>query len=198
MELIVEPEIPSSCRTGRRGWSAIATGKRLGVRRPDFPNARRKNHPGSYRECPVHQSPALPRIPVEKEALLTAFPFVRPDGSLAAIDFLNARLVEIAGPGLRVIAPLSLQVNDKTLIVIKLDEGRAVQAMGKVRRSVAEGTGQFSIALELIALTNADISEMVRQTNLAAKPMTGKICRSGQFLTVALSSAQPCRRRQDE
>jgi hypothetical protein len=87
-------------------------------------------------------------------------------------------VTELAGPGLRVEAPLSVQVGQRILIVFRLDgqaEGttdgepgpRLIEDIAVVRRIEAVSNG-YSIALELVGLQDTDIDELVRATNQAA------------------------------
>lgn len=103
--------------------------------------------------------------------------------SWAAPEFVPGVVTELAGPGLRLEAPLQAEVGDRVLVVFKLDEekGRAsgrgkagkaapskfVEDVGIVRHS-KQGKGGFSIAVELVGLNDTDVSELIRATNAAS------------------------------
>jgi hypothetical protein len=99
-------------------------------------------------------------------------------------EFVPAVVTELAGPGLCVEAPLELKVDDRVLVVLGLDEGenresppgsegnkavtsKIVEDMGVVRhiKTVKHG---FSIAVELIGLSDLDVNELIRATNAAS------------------------------
>jgi hypothetical protein len=130
------------------------------------------------------------RVPARNLAFIAPFPFAKtvsnPGEDLAAaadqnwrpLEFVHAVVTELAGPGLRVEAPLPVQVGQRILIVFRLDgqpEGspdvepgaRLIEDIAVVRRIEAIQNG-YSIALELVGLQDADIDELVRATNQAA------------------------------
>jgi len=141
------------------------------------------------------------RVPVKNLAYISRFPFARtlsvngksqkarkrkksePDLSESSwknwepLEFVHAVVTELAGPGLRVEAPLEVEVGGRVLVIFKLDEQTApeqqegqtamakiVEDIGEVRRCEATDSG-FSIAIELIGLQDSDVSELVRAAN---------------------------------
>lgn len=109
----------------------------------------------------------FPRVPVDRAAFVAPFSFDKPD--VAAPMFLPARLVELAGAGLRFQAPLSMEIGQRALVVAQLGEGRNIQAMGKVRRCSDAGGGEFSLVVELVALTSGEIDILAQETAQAAQ-----------------------------
>jgi hypothetical protein len=146
------------------------------------------------------------RVPVQKQAFIAHFPFIRrvvADGRKSmksfrmyrssAVDsgsvwgppeFVPAAVTELAGPGLCIEAPLELKVHDRVLVVLELDEGenresapegegsktvtsKIVEDMGVVRHIKSAKSG-FSIAVELIGLSDPDVNELIRATNAAS------------------------------
>jgi hypothetical protein len=145
------------------------------------------------------------RVPVRKPAFIAHFPFARSvvgngDGSKGAAgvernatqisgdawgqpDFVRAVITELAGPGLRVEAPLQVDVGDRVLVAFSLDgeedagtgsqatgkkpTSKVVQDIGEVRHVTAIENG-FSVAVELVGLSDADVDELVRATNAAS------------------------------
>ena len=110
------------------------------------------------------------------------------DNSWSPPEFVPAVITELAGPGLRIELPLEVKVGDRVLVVIRLDEGeqrdltphqsgvareskaatsKAVEDIGVVRHIKAIQNG-FSIAVELVGLSDSDVNELIRATNAAA------------------------------
>lgn len=129
----------------------------------------------------------FPRIPVAMPALVAVFPFRRRASSetrgpdvLGTPRFVHARVTELAGPGLRVEAPLPVRTGDRVLIVFKPSEAGVlggdheylIEDVGQVRHC-REVEGGVSIAVELAGLSEADIDELVRLTNVIASQANG-------------------------
>jgi hypothetical protein len=135
------------------------------------------------------------RVPARNLAFVAPFPFARsladgtavlPDGDQGwkPVEFVHAVVTELAGPGLRIEAPLPVQVGQRLLIVFRLDgsgEGesraqtsaRLIEDIAVVRRIEAI-PDSYSIALELVGLQDSDIDELVRATNKAALASGGQ------------------------
>ena len=135
------------------------------------------------------------RVPVKKAAFVAPFPFTkRLSGDSESVDgtsggwkppeFVPAIVTELAGPGLRIEAPLEAQVGDRVLVIFKLEEeksqdtipvgrdnkgarARIIEDIGEVRRITALRNG-WSIAVELIGLSDSDVNELIRVTNEAS------------------------------
>lgn len=151
------------------------------------------------------------RVPVKQPAFIARFPFARtlppseaevlaqsqadvPADTWGPPEFVPAEVTEMAGPGLRVEAPLEVKVGDRVVVILKLSEStgktpqpnpggtspgpdteqrrtvktsRVVEDIGEVRHAEATQNG-FSIAVELTGLNDSNVSEMVRATNTAS------------------------------
>ena len=143
------------------------------------------------------------RVPVKKPTFIARFPFARilqpknesgrgtsrdsadiSGSTWGPPEFVPASVTELAGPGLRIEAPLEVKVGDRVLVILKLSEeeednkpgsnrtGRAapekiVENIGEVRHTKSIKNG-FSIAVELIGLSDPNISELIRATNTAS------------------------------
>jgi len=133
------------------------------------------------------------RVAVERPALVAHFPFTRTlppkidsggrkpkakQGSTVADricwgipEFVPAVVTELAGPGLRIEAPLDVKIGDRVLAIFQLDEGdkdsSIVEDIGLVRHTKATENG-FSIAVELIGLSDSDVDELIRAANTAS------------------------------
>lgn len=131
------------------------------------------------------------RVAVRMPAVVAAFPFMREasvgsfqtspvegEGGFGGPEFMAGMVTELAGPGLRVEAPLAVSAGDRVLVAFKSTEGAAqghsvgpgseqayvIEDMGLVRhcREVDRG---LSIAVELVGLTETDVDTLVRLTN---------------------------------
>jgi hypothetical protein len=133
----------------------------------------------------------FPRVPVDKPGFIARFPFTKlftrnvgVSGTNRLSDlpeFVPAIVTELSGAGLCVKAPLDVKTGEKVLIVFRLDEQairnqpqndeapvwKIVEDIGEVRHTKAIPNGQ-QIAIELIGLTDSDISELIRATNSAS------------------------------
>ena len=152
------------------------------------------------------------RVPVKKPAFIAHFPFAKTVGGSSDIskegsdakqgsapmlasqeamgvstwgppEFVPAIVTELAGPGLRIEAPMEVKVGDRVLVVLRLDEekeqdavlvreGKAptskiVEDIGEVRHTRAIQNG-LSIAVELMGLSDSNVNELIRATNAAS------------------------------
>jgi len=104
-------------------------------------------------------------------------------GTWGPPEFIPAVVTELAGPGLRIEAPFEVKVGERVLVVFKLDEEKgqksSVRGTGKMPKSrIAQDVGEvrhtraiqngFSIAVELVSLSDRDVDELVRATNAAS------------------------------
>ncbi|MGB2863689.1 MAG: hypothetical protein WBC05_10230, partial [Sedimentisphaerales bacterium] len=102
-------------------------------------------------------------------------------------EFVPASVTELAGPGLRIEAPLEVEVGDRVLVILKLSEvddkpgsnrtgkiapQKIVEDIGEVRHTKRIENG-FSIAVELKGLSDPNINELVRATNAASLKTKG-------------------------
>jgi hypothetical protein len=94
-----------------------------------------------------------------------------------------ASVTEIAGPGLRIEAPLDVKVGERVIVILKVSEEeqhkpnphrtgnftpeKIVEDIGQVRHTKRIKDG-FSIAVELTGLSDPNINELVRVTNAAS------------------------------
>lgn len=149
------------------------------------------------------------RVPINNPAYIAAFPFAQtlPVGKKSPVglagsaesvwgppEFVTADVIELAGPGLRIVAPLEVKAGDRVVVILKLDDEknpgtiksartasprmvyahnrksktvRIVEDIGMVRHVESVPNG-FSIALEFTGLGEQDLSELVRATNAAS------------------------------
>jgi hypothetical protein len=105
-------------------------------------------------------------------------------------EFVPAVVTELAGPGLRIEAQLEAKVGERVLVVSRLDEevgqesnlqkadgpstSKIIEDIGEVRHIEPAQNG-FSIAVELIGLSDSDVSELIRATNAAFLKASGEV-----------------------
>jgi len=167
------------------------------------------------------------RVPVNKPTFIAHFPFARmllPKSNIhngneqdsigisenrwGPPEFVPASVTELAGPGLRIEAPLEVNVGDRVLVILKLSEEddqkpasgksektapqKIVEDIGEVRHTKRIKNG-FSIAVELIGLSDPNINELVRVTNSASlkKRAKTKIARNFNESSDNEKSEQP-------
>lgn len=141
------------------------------------------------------------RVPVNKPTFIAHFPFAKmflPKGlsgngagkdsadisgnSWGPPEFVPASVTELAGPGLRIEAPLEVKVGDRVLVILKLSNEnqqsgqqktgkttpeKIIEDIGLVKHTKSIKNG-FSIAVELTGLSEPNISELIRATNAAS------------------------------
>lgn len=156
------------------------------------------------------------RVPVNKPTLIARFPFARmlqPENdsdrevgkdsadiygnTWGPPEFVPASVTELAGPGLRVEAPLDVKVGDRVIVILKLSEEeqqkpnsqrtgktapeKIVEDIGEVRHTKRIKDG-FSIAVELTGLSDPNINELVRVTNAASLKTRAKTKAAQTFI----------------
>jgi len=120
------------------------------------------------------------RVPLDRPVFVARYGFL-PEGRDEMLPvFVEGRLREIAGPGLRMEAPLAVEVGERVLVVLDLGDGKAVRADGVVRRvdrppeaadpsAEAAEAGPAVLAVELDRLSDREEAWLVRQTQAAAR-----------------------------
>jgi hypothetical protein len=148
------------------------------------------------------------RVAVNKPAFVAIFPFTRPlyednnGGSWRPPEFVPAVVTELAGPGLRINVPLDVKVGSRVLVAVRLDgengrnstpaprdsksqTAKIAQDIAEVRHTRVEQNG-LSIAVELTGLSDSDLNELIRATNLASLRAGG----NGQYAPPQVSENQ--------
>lgn len=118
------------------------------------------------------------RVPTDRPASVAVFPLLKADTTLDSLRFVPARLVEIAGPGLRLAGleldePLDIHEGSKVLVTARLASDRVIEGVGVVRRVLSDDPDRFAIAVELIRLSSGEIVELMRETHAAALECSG-------------------------
>ena len=115
----------------------------------------------------------FPRVATSKPAHVASFPFSQSHMNLGSREFVEGELTEIAGPGLRVEAAVDVEAGERVLVSLQLGEGHVVEALGKVRRT-EEGEDGPAVVVELMGLSNDEISQLAHETNVAARQARGE------------------------
>jgi len=109
------------------------------------------------------------RVTTRRPVHVAGYDFVHdgPDGRLPA--FVKGTLTEIAGPGLRIEAPLQTAVGKRVLVVLEADASRAFRGMGVVRRFTPSDAGPAELAVELTFMSEPEVARLVKETNATAR-----------------------------
>lgn len=110
------------------------------------------------------------RVPIQQRALVGVFPFHPEEATVSRMtppSFVNALLMEIAGPGLMLEVDLQLKVGQRILVVFEMDSRRQIQSVGRVRR-VNYQANPMRYGVELVGLKPSQIAELMNITNARA------------------------------
>ncbi|MCE5279018.1 MAG: hypothetical protein ABFD92_05370 [Planctomycetaceae bacterium] len=111
------------------------------------------------------------RVPLRRPAKVGSLSF---HGAAAGeMRMVDAELTEIAGPGVVMESPLHPLMGQRVVVAMQLRKEYGMQAPGIVRRVTDLHNGKFQIIVEMTDLNPQEVSELVRQTNLAMHEMTG-------------------------
>lgn len=114
---------------------------------------------------------AFPRIPVICPGLIAAMPLEQKTTKPTPPKFVNAKLVEIAGPGLKFEITDNLAQTDKMLVVVQVQPEISLTGVGKVRR-IQKAADKTIVVVELFGLDDSEIAALTRETNEAAKRLS--------------------------
>jgi hypothetical protein len=127
-------------------------------------------------------------VAVRWAALVAPLPFIRSDLAAGETDaphadvsrpaaecaptFVEGIVTEFAGPGLRIETPLSVQVEDRVLVVFRFAGSpggagaspRTVAGIGRVKHRRETGQG-LSIAVELTGLSDTEANDLASLTD---------------------------------
>jgi len=112
----------------------------------------------------------FPRVRTDKQAYVAAFPFIADDPDRRTPEFVPARLKEIGGPGVVLLqSQVPAGVGEKLLVTIRFSEDLVIQSLARVRRKLTGADGDETyVAAEFVGLDSQEMSQLIRQTNLAA------------------------------
>ncbi len=109
------------------------------------------------------------RVPMQRKARVAIFDvlYESSDAAPGQLDFCDAVITEMSGPGLRIRADLDVRLRDRVLIIFELENGKWIQDIAEVRGFRDTPLGR-SIGIEMIGLNEKAINELVRVTNMIA------------------------------
>jgi hypothetical protein len=110
----------------------------------------------------------FPHVPVQYPARIAYLPFHKTDPKLSAL-FHKASVIEMAGPGLRLLSPILLHPDQRVLVELYLGGNKIVQGVARILRVEPSDEAKCLAAVELVALTDAEMAELAREANAAAR-----------------------------
>ncbi len=113
------------------------------------------------------------RIPTRRHAQVARFPFQHKEEALETPEFVPAVVVEIAGVGLLLKAPLDVAKDERVLVVVQLRPDKVIEGTGVVRRVDAQNGDGCLFAVELVGLTTSEVENLSKETHLAAAETQG-------------------------
>lgn len=113
------------------------------------------------------------RAPVQKKARVARFDVVQiaAVSGAPAVEFVDAMVTEISGPGLRIRTDLDVKLRDRVIVIFELEPGRWIQDIAEVRGFRESPMGR-SLVVELIGLSEQGINDLIRVTNIIAGKTT--------------------------
>jgi hypothetical protein len=122
----------------------------------------------SERIRPINRR-SFPRIAVNMPAGVALLPYLQ-DSLDTPPEFVDGRLVELAGPGFVLDAPLEVKPNYRVLVNVEMHPDKIIEATGRVLRSAPASTeGRWLFVAEMMGLSEAEIADLTRETNNAAR-----------------------------
>ncbi|MFP4052720.1 MAG: hypothetical protein ACLFV7_02530 [Phycisphaerae bacterium] len=112
---------------------------------------------------------SFPRIPVRMPANVAVLPYLQ-HGLNAQPQFVDGVLVELAGPGFVLRAPLEVRVNERILVNVGLRDEKIIEGVGRVVRvAPVDEEGTQEIVTEMMGLTESEVADLTCETNRAAR-----------------------------
>lgn len=115
-----------------------------------------------YRRAPVQKRACVARFDVIQIAAMSNPP---------VMEFVEATVTEISGPGLRIQTRLDVKLRDRIVVIFELEPGRWLQDIAEVRGFRESMLGR-SVVVELIGLSEQGISDLIRVTGIIAGKVT--------------------------
>ena len=101
------------------------------------------------------------RVSVNMPAQVACFPFETTGTSGLAREFVEAKVVEMAGVGLRMQASLPVCEGQRVLVALKVEGNRTVESLGVVHHILSEEAGVSEFAVELVGLKSSEVAELI-------------------------------------
>ncbi|MFP4355582.1 MAG: PilZ domain-containing protein [Phycisphaerae bacterium] len=109
-----------------------------------------------------------PRIPTMASARIAAYHFVtRGKTATEGPEYHDAKLIEIAGPGLLIETDLTVNAGQKVLVTIEMGPDHYVESMGIVRRADNSRGSVNQLGVELVGLNGSELGLLLKETRNA-------------------------------
>jgi len=82
-------------------------------------------------------------------------------------EFIDVKIVELSGPGLKILSPVEIKVSERILVIFRVDEATTIQDIAQVR-SCEVGDENIYLVVELVGLNEATITRLIKETNTLA------------------------------
>jgi hypothetical protein len=82
-------------------------------------------------------------------------------------EFIEARVIELSGPSLKIRSQVELDIAERILVIFKIDEATTVQDIGEIR-SCEITQDNIYLSVELVGLNEATITRLIKETNTIA------------------------------
>ncbi len=180
-DVTVRLQAPLALRTGgaavlRHVRESIQWEYKVTVISQRDPHGRAEDHEATVRLIGTPRQTNLrrfARVPISRPAHVARYGFVQEGADGAVPEFVEARLHEIAGPGLRLETKMAIEDGQRILVVLDLGQEGSLRAVGVVRRRVADQDGGRSeVAVELTPVSEEEVARLVKETNAAARRAT--------------------------
>ena len=86
---------------------------------------------------------------------------------LTAPEFRDAKIIELSGPGLKIVSPIKVSQSQRIIVVFEIDEKTVLQDIAEVRHCEVVN-GEIILAVELVGLNENAITKLVKMTNTLA------------------------------
>lgn len=116
----------------------------------------------------------FPRIPTNRPGLVANFSLTQPIADARIPEFVSCRVVELAGPGLKILCDAKFEINQRVLLLVELSPGAVTGGPGKVRRTVQEETGKYCFVVELVGMDENELSNLTCITNEISRSKLAK------------------------
>ena len=114
--------------------------------------------------------------PVNLHGYVAGFPCVRTVEDIQRDflpQFIAARITELSGPGLQIIAPMKVRTGERIMVIFELSPNRLVQSAAEVRRCEPNEEG-FAISVEMVDINESCLNELISATNNAARELVSE------------------------
>lgn len=167
-ELTVRADAPLDCKPGET-WQVRYSreGKLLEFDAPVLEGRQKRVRLGRPGAARLVNRRKFPRVATSKPVRVARLPFLTSQMGQLPSEFVSGELVEIAGTGLRLKAPVDVRRGERVLLTMEFAKDDVIEAVGKVTRAVKDEDGGSVLIVELLGLSEEEIAKLTRETNAA-------------------------------